>query len=402
MDHENNLRFLQQMLLDCCGLWSWTINRNFRIIATNCPEPDPMDGILLSRQKQEGLERHMTRSRMPLMLGGNFGLTWIAAFQPDETGEIGLIHVLGPVFHTEVSNQTLKEMVQGIGNISFSQGRRIWAGLRRVPVISSLHMLQNAIYLHYSVTGEKIGIHDLVHFDPRLNERGWTEQTSTPPHSPLSNEKMLLDMVRLGNVNYHNAIANAASSSYGIRARGGDPVQLGKFNAVAFLTLCTRAAIEGGLPSDTAYTLSDTYTEAIDKCKTLTELMTLNHTMYDDLVHRVNNCRSDGNSQTIRACREYVKTHVEEKITTQQLAELTGYSDYYLTRKFKKEMGTSLAGYIRWAKIQRAKLLLTSTNLSVEEIARRLQFSSRSYFTDTFQKVEGISPSDYRAAQQKS
>ena len=52
---------------------------------------------------------------------------------------------------------------------------------------------------------------------------------------------------------------------------------------------------------------------------------------------------------------------------------------------------------MRFAKIERAKVLLSSTALSVQEIADKLGFSSRSYFIRSFRGVTGQTPSAWRA-----
>lgn len=51
---------------------------------------------------------------------------------------------------------------------------------------------------------------------------------------------------------------------------------------------------------------------------------------------------------------------------------------------------------IRGVRVERAKLLLTSTDLSVGEIAERLRFSSSSHFSDTFRRLTGMLPQAYR------
>lgn len=70
--------------------------------------------------------------------------------------------------------------------------------------------------------------------------------------------------------------------------------------------------------------------------------------------------------------------------------------DYYFSKKFKQEVGITLAEYIRSKRLERAAMLLQSTNEDVQAIAMRLQFCSQSYFTDSFRKKYGISPSKYR------
>ena len=63
-------------------------------------------------------------------------------------------------------------------------------------------------------------------------------------------------------------------------------------------------------------------------------------------------------------------------------------------------MHTSLTNYIKYVRIERAKLLLTTTGLSLQEIADRLHFCSRSYFGKVFHEVVavGISTEAIRAS----
>ncbi|WP_425357410.1 helix-turn-helix domain-containing protein [Mahella australiensis] len=64
--------------------------------------------------------------------------------------------------------------------------------------------------------------------------------------------------------------------------------------------------------------------------------------------------------------------------------------------KFKKEIGYSINDYIKNAKIEYAKMLLSSSTQSVQNISDSLNFCSRSYFADVFQKIVGTSPNEYR------
>lgn len=59
-------------------------------------------------------------------------------------------------------------------------------------------------------------------------------------------------------------------------------------------------------------------------------------------------------------------------------------------------MGVSVTDYIKAARIERAKLLLTSTDLSIQDIADRLHYCSRSYFSTVFLDTVGCTPTKYR------
>ena len=72
------------------------------------------------------------------------------------------------------------------------------------------------------------------------------------------------------------------------------------------------------------------------------------------------------------------------------------HSDYYLTEKFKKETGQSIHQYIKKARINRAKMLLLSTNQSIQQIADHLAFATPNYFIRCFREEEGVTPAQFR------
>lgn len=119
--------------------------------------------------------------------------------------------------------------------------------------------------------------------------------------------------------------------------------------------------------------------------------------MYDDFIHRVHKIRQvPGLSAPIAQCRDYIEMHPEEKIRAKDLAGLVGYTEYYLTHKFKEETGISVSDYVKKAKIDRAKILLRSTDLSIQELSDRFCFSSRNYFSRVFSETVGCTPMEYR------
>ena len=101
-------------------------------------------------------------------------------------------------------------------------------------------------------------------------------------------------------------------------------------------------------------------------------------------------------SPIVKNCCDYIGVHINEKLSIGDLAERAGYSEYYFSRKFKQEMGCTITEYIMREKIERAKVLLSTTNMSILDISIELSFNSRSYFSDSFQKIAGIAPGEYR------
>ena len=97
---------------------------------------------------------------------------------------------------------------------------------------------------------------------------------------------------------------------------------------------------------------------------------------------------------------DYIALHTEDDLSLGILAEKVGYTDSYLSRRFKAETGDNLRDYIQFARIERAKLLLETTTTPIAEIAEQLHYCSTTYFGSRFREVTGVLPSAYRKEKQ--
>ena len=144
--------------------------------------------------------------------------------------------------------------------------------------------------------------------------------------------------------------------------------------------------------------IPDSYIQSAEDCRDSGELSALAHAMYHDFIYRVHHLRSNPNySHAIQKCCDYIELSLDKRIRTADLAALVGYTEYYLTEKFKKETGQSVSSYIRFAKVERAKLLLETTDLTVRAIAESLSFNTANYFVQSFRETTGYTPMQYRA-----
>ena len=105
--------------------------------------------------------------------------------------------------------------------------------------------------------------------------------------------------------------------------------------------------------------------------------------------------------QSSKECAEAggTSTAILKNISLDQLAELTHVNKYYLVHSFSKEYGVSPINYLIGRRIEESRYLLADTNHSLSQISHMLGFSSPSYFSQSFRKLEGISPMEYRKRQ---
>ena len=94
--------------------------------------------------------------------------------------------------------------------------------------------------------------------------------------------------------------------------------------------------------------------------------------------------------------RRYIENHFKENLTLDQLAGLAHLNKYYLAHAFQREFGVSPINYLISRRIEESRFLLRETDHSISQIAQILGFSSLSYFSQTFRRLEGVSPVEYR------
>jgi AraC-like DNA-binding protein len=99
----------------------------------------------------------------------------------------------------------------------------------------------------------------------------------------------------------------------------------------------------------------------------------------------------------LRAIEERIRTSVKHGYPNlAELAELCGISQGHLTRSFKATTGWQIHAYISSERFNTAKRLLSTAELSCEEVAARLGFKSAAYFSTAFRRATGATPSEFR------
>jgi AraC-like DNA-binding protein len=94
--------------------------------------------------------------------------------------------------------------------------------------------------------------------------------------------------------------------------------------------------------------------------------------------------------------RDYIAAHFDQKITTDTLAQLAGLSTAYFSAAFKQTEGMSPHRYVLLYRVRRTQQLLASTEMSLAEIADAVGFSNQSHCIQSFRKIVGVTPGDYR------
>lgn len=399
VDIEQNLALFQELL--CCGgnIYLWQYDADGQLLSSNCPHESLFGAAFSFLGCKERALSVGQKGGLPQAVGTTFGLLWGIDFVR-RNGELERMYVIGPVFSHNVSKRNIETGFRHYAgdDITLAWKHRLINAYEEVPIVQHILFTRYLLMLHYCLTGEKLDASDTTIQQSFANAA--PSAAGRDRHRVWMSEQALLHMVRNGDLNYKNALNDSLLISEGVPVHGKDPLRQAKTSVIVFTSIVCRAAIEGGLPPEAAYSLGDSYMQSAENALTYDEIRAVPILMYDDFIRQVHKAKQNPKlSAPIARCRDYIEIHPEKKIRAKDLAELVGYTEYYLTRRFKEETGLSVSDYVQNAKIGRAKVLLQSTNLSIQEISEQLCFGSRNYFSRIFSEAEGCTPTQFREQQ---
>ncbi|MFT8316809.1 MAG: AraC family transcriptional regulator [Sporolactobacillus sp.] len=218
-------------------------------------------------------------------------------------------------------------------------------------------------------------------------------------HSPYLIEQQLLRCVQSGN----NEGANMLLGKINQRERAMlalQPLRSLKNSLICSCTLLTRAIINGGVPPEMAFNISDAYILEIERTGNAEALKQLEFSMLDGFISRLKEIQRQRNvfSHPIHLAVLYIHENILQKFTLEGLAAHVYLSPGYLSHQFRKEVGLSITQYINRKRIEESIYFLLQTNSSISEIALLFHFCNQSYYTNLFRKHCGMTPSEYRGS----
>ena len=340
-----------------------------------------------------------TKDATPLYYSDSLHLNW---FLLPLVGHHSFL-VLGPVFETDVTPAFFQKKME-FKTMSVSSQMHFLKMLRDIPVFPYTQFFGYLSMIYY-------GIYNTLPNVDSISQKYHPSETSTAlfntmetgisnipkSHGSRLPELLMLEGVRTGNLQLFRNAQNSVSSATIVGTLANDnPLRQAKNSIIAQITLVTRAAVEGGMNAEAAYSLSDYYIQQLELCQTRDEVYLISGKMYETFVTQVHEIQTKNYSPLILYLCTYIDKHILEVISLDKMSEELGYDTYYLTTLFKKNTGKTMKNYILEKKAEQAKILLSSTQMEIQEISDYLSFKSSSYFCTQFKKITGDSPLSYR------
>jgi LacI family transcriptional regulator len=118
------------------------------------------------------------------------------------------------------------------------------------------------------------------------------------------------------------------------------------------------------------------------------------------LVPRLSTDSYAANDPMVSLALRHIAEHGHEKMEVPDVVAAVVTTRRTLERKFQASLGRTIAEEITHLRLERAKRRLVETDVSLKDVALSAGFPTANHFTKVFSRVEGISPTQYRAERQ--
>lgn len=393
MNKENLLLYLDLLNLSF-PIYYWRFSNTLEQLETNYPLESFRDNLLeLLDIKGSASILFETHKELPFIFENQIGLCFLCDYHKKSD----TFYLLGPIwngndFHTSLHQFELSPLTSSIDEYTLIKE------LKKYPVLNAPDFMRYAMQLHYVLNQESISSHQVQVLSSNLKDSSKSLQVNYEKHTGIyESEQQFLKLVEEGNLEAVTYMHQLSFHSSGMRLQKEKSIVGAKLNTVVLLTLISRAAIQGGLPPAISYNLNDYYGSAIEEASSISDITKLVTKMIEDYVTRIHAFKENPNiSHPIQFACQYIQVHVKEPLSISQIAQEVGYSTYYFSNKFQKEVGMSVNQYILSKRIETAQVLLQNPNLKINDIYTQLCFGSRNHFYTTFKTFTGVSPKEYR------
>lgn len=306
--------------------------------------------------------------------------------------------VVGPVLLGPIREAQLVKNLRA-ANIAQTMMEPAIKAHAQLPILPHLEMMRLCTHLYHMVMGNAEQTPTFTKhqgtFTLSISDDEMYDNQTRDFNASLRTEMFLKECVRAGRV---ELLGSLQSFSVPKTARiAKDALRKSKNSFITTATLVSRAAIEGGLPIEIAYPLSDEYLMQNEALTDEAQVWALHQTCVLDYTNRVrSNQFRLRYGQLINRCCGYILSNLSENLKVKNMATVLGVNPEYLSRQFKKETGMSILSFIQNAKISEAKILLRYSDMDMVSIAAKLGYTSQSQFSIHFKDKVCTTPGQYR------
>lgn len=210
---------------------------------------------------------------------------------------------------------------------------------------------------------------------------------------PIRTEQKFFEGVQNGDVTVAVAEANRFFDWMAGR-HGGEMLDV-KLKALEFVLLAEKITYESG-GSTYRFEARHDYLPSLLELKSYEEIRSWFLTKIREAAGNVLNSKENKTISLVEQAKEYINGHYFSDISLDDVSREVNISPYYFSKLFKEETGENFIEYVTAVRMEKAKELLMHTDKSMKEICCEVGYSDPNYFSRSFKKNVGVTPTEYK------
>ena len=321
-----------------------------------------------------------------------------------ENGSFQGLIFTGPVMPRDFDSKELYEALYRYG-IAADQQKYV-RYLEGIPVYSFRELAGLGAFFYTALYGKRPDIEQIIGSIYKMKDNFYQEsvrekrrlsrKAERSPEYTMQYENELCDAIQHGEPERIDGIWKSIASIDASELAAGDTLRSLKNKAIALTTVASRSAVRGGLDLESAFAASDHYIVMIENMATADQVIRSMPEMCREYAENIRNVNKNAYSPLASRALQFIRNHVFDRITVEDVSDHMQFSSGYLEAQIKKETGSSVHRWIALAKLDEAEKMLKYTDYSLSEIAVILGYTDQSHFSKAFKNEKGISPFRFR------
>lgn len=210
---------------------------------------------------------------------------------------------------------------------------------------------------------------------------------------PIDVENLLFQSVEAGNQN--RSVYYAKSFFQWMTENHSQNVMDIKLKVLEFVLRAEQIGFEsGGMLY--RFTLRSEYLDTIMGMRSYEQLYDWFETKISEVCRNILTKKEESTVDIVKKAQLYIGQNYAKELVLDEISKELQISPYYFSKLFKKRTGSNFIEYVTSVRIEKAKELLRNSDKSMKEICREVGYSDANYFSRTFKKNVGVSPTEYK------
>ncbi len=333
----------------------------------------------------------------------DFGLHYLV-FQGRDTESDSYLF-FGPFLYHTKTEEDFEKMIQE-HQLSENAFEAIHWYFKRIPIVQDVvswrHMFGAFLSRYFADPDLEILPVQYDHIE-KVKEKPSISLSAIPYTSieaRYETEAKMLEAVRRGDISEAMYQQNLFMG-FTLDQRNTDPLRNAKNMVISVNTAFRKAAEQAAVHPLYLDAISGQFLIEIEKVENTAQAAAMVQRMIRHYCLLVQTYSRERYSNVVRDCLNFVDFHYMEPLSLDGLARKYAVNKNYLSSRFSKEVGLTLTDYINLTRVDRSLKLLSTSAMSMQEIAENCGFSDANYYTRIFKKIHGSTPNEYRKSLQK-